>query len=141
MKKFLAVIKREYLARVRTRFFIVATIMGPLMLVLFGVVPVYVARMNIGGPTRLAVVDLSGKVYEHFREALMQKTDEEDHDDDDDIETADANSNREDRMQRSTDLGNARFEVEEVRTNGRSVEEVKRQLNERVRQNQLDGYV
>ena len=39
MKKFFAVIKREYLQRVRTRFFVVTTLVGPLMLALFGIVP------------------------------------------------------------------------------------------------------
>jgi len=138
MKKFLAVIKREYLARVRTKFFVVATVMGPVMLVLFGVVPVYVARMNIGSANRLAVIDQSGKVYERFRDALMQKTDDEE---DEDTDTEEANTNRQDQMQRRAELGNARFEVELVSSGGRSLEDMKRQLNERVRQNELDGYV
>jgi ABC-type Na+ efflux pump permease subunit len=30
MKKFFAVVKREYVQRVRSRFFVVATILGPL---------------------------------------------------------------------------------------------------------------
>jgi ABC-2 type transport system permease protein len=136
MKKFFAVIKREYLDRVRTRFFIVATVMGPLMLVLFGIVPVYIARMNLGA-VRLAVVDQSGKVYERFRDALTQPVDE----DDDETEVAATNTNRQEQMQRRSELGNGRFQVELVASDGRSLEEVKRQLNERVRQNELDGYV
>jgi len=32
MRKFLAVVKREYLQRVRTKMFIVATILGPLVM-------------------------------------------------------------------------------------------------------------
>jgi ABC-2 type transport system permease protein len=136
MKKFFVVIKREYLDRVRTRFFIVATVMGPLMLVLFGIVPVYIAKMNLGA-VRLAVVDESGKVYERFRDALTQPVDE----DDDETEVAAANTNRQEQMQRRSELGNGRFQVELVASDGRSLEEVKRQLNERVRQNELDGYV
>jgi len=138
MKKFFAVIKREYLARVRTRFFVVATVMGPLMLALFAVVPVYIAQRNFGGATRLAVVDQSGKVYERFREALAQ-TDDEDEDDDATAEVG--NTNREEQFQRNSKLGHAEFAVELVSSDGRSLEEVKRQLNERVRQNELDGYV
>ena len=136
MKKFFAVIKREYLDRVRTRFFIVATVMGPLMLALFGIVPVYIAKMNLGA-VRLAVVDQSGKVYERFRDALTQPVDE----DDDETEVTAANTNRQEQMQRRSELGNGRFQVELVASDGRSLEEVKRQLNERVRQNELDGYV
>ncbi len=39
MKKLFAIIKREYLQRVRTKFFVIMTVLGPLMLVVFTVVP------------------------------------------------------------------------------------------------------
>ena len=32
MKKFLAVVKREYVQRVRTKFFVIATILGPVLM-------------------------------------------------------------------------------------------------------------
>ena len=137
MKKFLTVIKREYLQRVRSRFFIVATVMGPIMLVLFAFVPVYVAKRNFGGATRLAVIDQSGKVYQRFREALTTPDDE---DEDADPQQRIVGSRRE-QMRRSGNFGDARFEVEMAMLEGRSLEEVKRQLNERVRRNELDGYV
>ena len=44
-------------------------------------------------------------------------------------------------MQRNPNMGDVHFEVESVSLDGRSLDEVKRQLNERVRQNKLDGYV
>jgi ABC-2 type transport system permease protein len=142
MKKFFAVIKREYLYRVRSRFFVVATVMGPVMLALFAVVPVYIAQRNFGGATRLAVVDQSGKVYERFREALSETVDEDDNEDENEDTTAEpGNTNREDQFQRSSKLSHAQFAVELVSSDGRSLEEVKRQLSERVRQNELDGYV
>ena len=54
MKKFLAVVKREYVQRVRTKFFIVATVLGPAMMILVTVVPALMFTINAGGPTRLA---------------------------------------------------------------------------------------
>jgi len=138
MKKFFAVIKREYLQRVRTKFFVVTTLVGPLMFALFGIVPLYIARMNIGGPTRLAVIDQSGKVYDRFREALLQTVDE-DEDDELDGERTDPNQQRQ--MQRKPSFGRTHFEVELVPSSGRPLEELKRELNERVRRNELDGYV
>lgn len=141
MRKFLAVIKREYLQRVRTKFFVVATVLGPLMMVMFTVVPVYVASINIGDATRLAVIDESGKIYERFRDALARE-----HDDDDDEEnagtsTAPMNSNQQQRAERTGQVSGQDFEVEQVLLSGRSLEEAKRELNERVRRNELDGYV
>lgn len=142
MRKFFAVIKREYLQRVRTKFFIVATVLGPVMLALFTVVPVYIASIP-GSSTRLAVIDQTGKVYERFREALVSSENAES---DDDVDSnsnsgAAANSNQQDRAQRTSELSKAPFEVEQVTLDGRSLEEVKRQLNERVRRSELDGYV
>src|SRR5688572_10023674 len=141
MRKFFAVIKREYLQRVRTKFFIVATVLGPVMLALFTVVPVYLASINVGNATRLAVIDQTGKIYERFREALANTEEDEDDDDSNSNSGAAANSNQEDRAQRTSELSNARFEVEQVTLVGRSLEEVKRQLNERVRRSEIDGYV
>jgi len=138
MKKFFAVIKREYLQRVRTKFFVVTTLVGPLMFALFGIVPLYIARMNIGGPTRLAVIDQSGKVYDRFREALLQTVDE---DEDDELDGERADPNQQEQMQRKPSFGRTHFEVELVPSSGRPLEELKRELNERVRRNELDGYV
>ena len=53
MDKLLAIIKREYIQRVRSRMFLVWTILGPLMLVFFSVVPAMVFGIKAGEPTRL----------------------------------------------------------------------------------------
>src|SRR6185503_4422942 len=109
MRKFFAVIKREYLQRVRSRFFVIATVLGPVMLALFTIVPVYVSGIHVGGPTRLAVVDQTGgKVYERFREVLTR--DRDDHDDDDDEgepagPATPTNSNQQQTMQRLAQSG------------------------------------
>ena len=138
MKKFFAVIKREYLQRVRTKFFIIATVMGPVMLGLFTVLPVYIANMNVGGATRLAVVDQSGKIFDSFRNALISGNEEVENDN---SPAAGMNSNREEQMRRSSQIGGQRFDAELVGLGGRSLEDVKRELNDRVRANELDGYV
>src|SRR2546423_784703 len=109
MTKLFAVIKREYLQRVRTRFFIVATILGPLMLALFTIVPVYIAGRNFGGATRLAVVDQSGKLYSAFHEALTNEDDENGQDNANATATA-MNANQQERMRRSPETTSQTFE-------------------------------
>src|SRR3712207_5510420 len=74
MNKLLAIIKREYLQRVRSRMFVVWTILGPLMLVFFSVVPALVFGIKAGEPTRIAVVDETGKMYERVRASLLDET-------------------------------------------------------------------
>ena len=134
MKKFLAVIKREYLQRVRSKFFIVSTVMGPVVLGLFAVFPVYIANMSFGGATRLAVIDQSGKLYDALQNALT--TEETENVDSKDEDTA-SNS----QVQRDSRFGSQKFQIEPVSLTGRTLEQAKRDLNERVRANELDGYV
>ena len=78
MTKFLAVVKREYLTRVRTKMFIVFTLLGPLMIVLFTVVPAFIAGIKVGS-TRIAIVDLTegSRMYARVRESLLSNKDEE----------------------------------------------------------------
>ena len=75
MKKFLAVVKREYVQRVRTRMFVVLTFLGPVLLLLLAIVPGVLFSLKAGGATRLAVVDETGdaKLYERFIFALTEE--------------------------------------------------------------------
>ncbi len=65
MKKFLAVVKREYVQRVRAKMFIVSTILLPCVMSLFGIVPAIILNIKTGAPLRVAVVDQTGKMYQH----------------------------------------------------------------------------
>ena len=50
MRKFLAVVKREFVQRVRAKMFIVSTVLLPLVMALFGIVPAIVLNIDAGGP-------------------------------------------------------------------------------------------
>ena len=141
MKKFLAVVKREYVQRVRTKFFVVATVLGPVMMVLFTVAPAFMAGIKAGGPTRVAVVDQSGKLYQRFEEALLNSRDEEAERDQQEPSAAQVNSNQQERMKQAGKLGEANFDVEQIEVGNNSLDQIKAQLNERVRKGQLDAYV
>lgn len=142
MKKFLAVVKREYVQRVRSKMFVVATVLGPLMLALFTVLPAFIAGIDAGGPTRIAVVDESGKMMERFEQTLNRKEDEEGDEEQtrkSPVETV--NSNQQERLESAGHLGGGRFQVERVPLNGRSLDDVKKELTERIRSGKLDVYV
>jgi len=140
MRKFLAVVKREYVQRVRSKMFLVVTVAAPLMFALFTVAPAFIAGIKSGGPTRVAVVDETGRMYERVRESLLSGPGE-------DEESAEAqaanavNQNRSDRMKRAAAAGEQGYAVEQVEAGGRDFEEVKRRLNERVKRDELDGYL
>ena len=140
MRKFFAVIKREYLQRVRTKFFVLVTVVGPLMVALFAILPMHIAGINVGGPTRLAVVDQSGKLHERFSEALRQENDEGE-EENGDTPPAAVNFSSQDRIEKSAQFGEPGFAVELISLDDRQIEAVKRVLNDRVRANELDAYV
>src|SRR3712207_4509197 len=74
MKKFLTVVRREYLQGVRSKAFLISTALGPLFMAMFTLGPGLLIGMKSGKPTRLAVVDLTegARLYEPLREALLR---------------------------------------------------------------------
>lgn len=67
-----AVIRREYLQRVRSKWFIAATIGGPLIMAGLTVVPVYFAAQGERSARDLAVVDGTGVLYERVAPKLEE---------------------------------------------------------------------
>src|SRR5688572_3532853 len=122
--------------------FIVATVLGPVMLALFTVLPAFIANINAGGPTRIAVVDESGRMFARFNETLNRKEEQSDEAAGRRKSPAETiNSNQQDRLASSRNLAGGDFQVEQVSTEGRSLEDVKLELNSRIRQGQLDVYM
>jgi ABC-2 type transport system permease protein len=141
MNKLLAIIKREYLQKVRTKFFVIMTILGPLMLFVFTIVPGLLFSIKTGD-TRIAIVDQteSAKMYEPIRRSLLKIEDGDEADDTPDV-AGSVNQNSQDRMQQAGKSMNGSFLVEQVKPNGRSLEDVKRELNSRIGRGDLDSYL
>lgn len=142
MNKLLAIIKREYLAKVRTKFFVIMTILGPLMLVVFTIVPGLLMGVKTGDDTRIAVVDQTegAKLYDPIRRSLLKLERDEGSDQSTGIAES-VNSNSQDRVEKAGKSLTGSFRVEAANPSGRSLEEVKRELNGRIGQGGLDGYL
>ncbi len=125
MRKFLAVVKREYIQRVRARMFIVSTILLPVVMSLFGIVPALILSIDAGGPMRVAVIDRTGKMYGRLQEAVTS-------------EASDTES--EQRGPEPAPAGRA-FSLEQIPWIGRSNEDLSAELNARLRAKELDGYL
>ena len=67
MKKFLAVVKHEYKKIVLKWTFLIATLLFPVLAAAFAVVPALLFSIK-GEPTRLVIVDQSGKVAARVKE-------------------------------------------------------------------------
>jgi ABC-2 type transport system permease protein len=125
MRKFLAVLKREYIQRVRARMFIVSTILLPVVMSVFGVVPAIILSIDAGGPMRVAVMDQTGKMYARLEEALASD------------ETPDAT----DRSNAGPEVAGRAFQLEQVPAIGPDADAQQTRLDERLAAKELDGYL
>lgn len=142
MRKLLAIIKREYIQRVRTKFFVVMTVLGPVMLVVFTIVPGLLFSIKAGGDTRIAIVDQTegAKVYESIRRSLLRKDRGEESDSGAGL-AGSMNANTKDRAQTAGRSIRGNFQIEQLDVAGRSIEDVRRELNARIGRDEIDGYL
>jgi len=141
MRKLLTIIKREYLTRVNSRAFIFSTLLGPIILVAFMVVPVLIAMMESGEATRLAIVDQTGKIFDRVRDSIISEASEASEPSLPGGLPMDMSKSTEERASQAGMAMNRDFKIEKVEPAGRSLEDIKRELNERVRREELDGYI
>lgn len=122
MTKFLAVVKREYMQRVRAKMFIVSTILLPMVMSLFGLVPALILSIEASA-MRVAVIDETGKMYEHLDRALINDASQQER------------SPNEQRRR-----GFASFVLEPVDTH-QPIEEIRADLEKRLHSRDLEGYL
>ena len=143
MIKLLAIIKREYLQRVRTKMFVIMTILGPVMLVVFTIVPGLLFSMKAGGATRIAIVDQTpdARLLKPLTDAFLRKTRSNQDGAKPRLEGT-INSNTQDRVETAGKSMSGSFEIDPAADlRGRPVEQAKRELNEKIAKDQLDGYL
>ena len=141
MKKLLTIIKREYLTRVNSKAFIFSTILGPIVMVAFMVVPVLIAMMETGEATRLAIVDQTDRIFDRVRESIINEGDEVSEPSLPGGLSVDMSQSPEERARQAGKAMKGDFKIERVDPGGRSLEDLKRELNQRVRREELDGYI
>lgn len=112
MKKILAVIKREYLQIVRTKGFIIGTILGPVLMSLFLIVPMLMTVVSVARQEKVAVIDATGEIFPEMKTRLNQKLKD----------------------------GSLRYVLEEYRI-GEDIEQLKEQLNQKVLAKELSSYI
>jgi ABC-2 type transport system permease protein len=141
MKKFFAVVKREYVQRVRTKFFVIATVLGPLLTVGFTVVPALMIGLKTGGPTRIAIVDQTGNMFERVASEINDDEERPKPQPTTPTMTPPGPAGARDRAQQTAKMVKADYAIEKVDLNGRSLAEVKRSLDARVSSRDLDSYL
>jgi len=142
MTKLLAVIKREYIQRVRTKFFVIATILGPVLMAGFAVVPALMFGIKAGGPTRLAIIDQTGKMYERVaRELTTGRRQSKANPPEKPTEPQTRTNGPKEQGDQNDRMFQGSFRIEQIQLDNRPLDEVRRQLDLRIQNRDLDGYI
>ena len=75
MKKMFLVVRQEYLNRVRTKGFLIGTLVIPVVMGLLILLPLLLDRVGQEGPRTFAVIDSSGVIYPQLAGAFPDTTD------------------------------------------------------------------
>ncbi|MFB0564301.1 MAG: ABC transporter permease [Candidatus Aminicenantaceae bacterium] len=73
MRKVISIIKREYYQIVRTKGFIISTILGPVIMAAFIIIPIISSLVSVGEQKRIGVIDLTQEIYEGLNTKLDHK--------------------------------------------------------------------
>src|ERR1700736_2515276 len=142
MQKFLAVVRREYIQRVRAKMFIITTLLGPLMAVVFMVVPALLFSIKTG-TTRIAIVDQTGNLYEQIRSSILARDEVKQSEKEPSVV---ANTGGQEQVKTAAASMPSSFEVRKVDLSlfppsQDELAAVRKDLNAQLLKGQLDGYL
>lgn len=121
--------------------FIIFTILGPVMMAAFTVLPALIFTIKTGDATRIAIVDQSGRMFARVSESIMADRGRDEEFKDAESPVTQLQQTPNERMQNTSKSILGSFRVETVPLNGRPIVDVKKDLADRVQQNQLDAYI
>ena len=73
MRKILSVIKREYIQIVRTKGFIIGTVLGPVFMLALVAVPIIVSSASVEKQVKIGVVDSTNEIFAELDKKLNDK--------------------------------------------------------------------
>lgn len=140
MTKFLAVVKHEYRKIVFKWTFLLGTFLLPVLMLGFGAVPALIFTLK-GEPTRIVVVDPTGKILPRLKEnltaeAIAAKASETAKKSIDDL-----SASQEERMRRGAQQVAEGFIFVDYDAAGKSPDVIRRELIDRITAEQIDAYL
>jgi ABC-2 type transport system permease protein len=140
MNKLSAIIKREFVQRVRSRMFLLMTVMGPVVISLFALAPALIFSIKTGRPMKVAVVDQTGRTYAGLYDSVRAEGEGPDSTASP-IEGTSPNASASERFPAMGDQVREIPELQEVPIGGRSLNEIRAELDRRVGAKEFDGYL
>ncbi len=140
MRKFLAVVKHEYKKIVLKWSFLIGTLLFPIIAAGFAIVPAIIFSIK-GEPTRIAIVDASGKIAPRVKanlsaERLKEKSEQVLKD-----AMKDVGASPDKQLQTNAELLGGGILFSDYGAEGKSDEQIRRELNGQIQEKKLDGYL
>jgi ABC-2 type transport system permease protein len=140
MRKFLAVTKREYFKIVWTKTFIVSTILAPVFMAVVSFAPMLMLTLK-GNAVRLVIVDPSGSIAGRIRENLSPEKQYEKYKEATEESFKNINATQDEKLKHSAQQIGGNFVFEDFDAAGRSDEQIRQELADRIKQKSLDAYL
>lgn len=140
MQKFLAVVKHEYKKIVLKWTFLVATLLFPLIAAAFAIVPALIFSIK-GEPTRIVIVDQTGKIAPRIKSNLLKEEQAEKIEQAEDEALKNLTATNEEQMKRAAEQMQEAFVFGEYNAEAKSNEQIKRELNQKITDKELDAYL
>ncbi|HEX8287125.1 MAG TPA: ABC transporter permease [Pyrinomonadaceae bacterium] len=140
MRKFLAVVKHEYKKIVLKWAFLIGTLLFPIIAAGFAIVPAIIFSIK-GEPTRIAVVDPTGKIATRLKENLSAERIREKARQATKDAVTDVTASQEEKMQRGVEQLGENFVFVDYSEDGKSLEQIRRELSAKITAKELDAYL
>ncbi|MEP6945308.1 MAG: ABC transporter permease [Acidobacteriota bacterium] len=140
MKKFFAVVKHEYKKVVLRWTFLIGTLLFPVIGACFMLVPALIFSLK-GEPTRIVIVDASGKIAPRLRENLSAAAIAEKGRENVKDTRTQITSSSSDRMKDSASNAAEGFIFVDYSSAGKPIEEVRKELTQMAVGDQIDAYL
>lgn len=140
MRKFVAVVRHEYTKLVFKWSFLIGTLLFPLLASMFAIVPAIIFSLR-GEPTRIVVIDQSGKVAPRVKEnlsaeKLMQKAEQAMKE-----SFTDLGAGQDEEMKRNAEMFAGGFAFVDYDLRDRTLDEARADLNARIVADEIDAYL
>lgn len=140
MKKFLAVVKHEYRKIVLKWTFLIGTFLLPVLMGAFGAVPALIFSLK-GEPTRIIVVDPTGKILPRLKENLTTQAIEQKAAESAKKSVSELNPNQQERMRKGAQQVAEGFTFVDYDASNKTPEVVRSDLIDRILSEQIDAYL
>ncbi|HRH41226.1 MAG TPA: ABC transporter permease [Pyrinomonadaceae bacterium] len=140
MRKFLAIVKREYFKVVWTKVFILTTLLAPIGMLAVSLMPMLMFSIK-GNAVRLVVVEENGKIYQRLQENLSAEKQLEKFKKASEGSLKNLNPSQDEKMKQTAEQMGGNFVLEEFKPNGKTLEQIQNELIQRIADQNLDAYL